>query len=150
MLIFANCGISLGSIVTKQIKSAIRALTAETPRSKTGLLRTLLPEIEDALAAGHKLKAVWGRLTANGVQITYTQFCLYLKRVRNAKAQTAPGHRRKSSSQVKRVDAEEFDPLHNVRLRETARPGFHYRGTQDLSVLVYGRKQDHGNQRHRE
>lgn len=143
MLIFADYGISFGSIVTDQIKSAIRALTAETPRSKTGLLRSLLPEIEDALAAGHKLKAVWEKLTANGVQITYTQFCLYLKRVRS----TALGHRKKSGSQVKRMDAEEFDPLHNVRRRETARPGFHYRGTEDLSELVYGRKEDHDNQR---
>jgi hypothetical protein len=147
MMIFANYGISLEGTVTDQIKSAIRALTAEIPRSKTGLLRSLLPEIEDALAAGHKLKAVWEKFTANGVQITYTQFCLYLKRVRNVKSQTAPGHRKEAGSQVKRVQAEEFDPLHNVRRRETARPGFHYRGTEDLSVLVYGSEADHDNQR---
>jgi hypothetical protein len=148
MLIFANCGIWLGFVVTEQIKNAIRTLAAEAPRSKTGLLRSLLPEIEGALAAGHKLKTVWEKLTANGVPITYTQFCLYLKRVRNVKAETASGQGKKSRSQVKRADPEDFDPLHNVRLRETARPGFHYRGTEDLSVLVYGRKQDHGKQSH--
>src|ERR1700730_31108 len=114
--------------MTDQIKSAIRALTAESPRSKTGLLRPLLPEMEDAVAAGHKLKDVWEKFTANGVQITYTQFCLYLKRVRTVKAQTAPGPRKEAGSQVKKVVAEEFDPLHNVRLRESTRPGFRYRG----------------------
>jgi hypothetical protein len=131
-----------------QIKNAIRAMKAEIAPSKTGLVRALLPEIEDALAAGYKVKSVWERIAANGVEITYTQFCLYLQRVRKATADTAHTHGKKSGLQVRRVKPEGSDPLHNVRLRETARPGFHYRGTQDLDFLVYGRKEDHGNQRH--
>jgi hypothetical protein len=35
----------------------------------------------------------------------------------------------------------EHDPLANLRKVEASRPGFHYRGTENLDVLVYGRRE---------
>jgi hypothetical protein len=45
------------------------------------------------------------------------------------------GHARQTATGV------EHDPLVNLRRVEACRPGFHYRGTENLDVLVYGRRE---------
>ena len=42
--------------MTEHAKQAIRTITAEVQPTKTGFVRTLIPEIEEALAAGYNLK----------------------------------------------------------------------------------------------
>ena len=132
--------------MTEHAKRAIRTITAEVQPTKTGFVRTLIPEIEEALAAGYNLKAIWERIRAERSDLTYSQFCLYLRRTRKKPARTAAARGRKSDVDVVSNLPDGFDPLANIRRLEAARPGFHYRGTQDLDILVHGRKKDDGKQ----
>lgn len=127
----------------------IQALRREVPSSKTGFIRGALPEIERALAQGHSLKKVWQRFRDAGLDVQYKHFCIYVARVRSQQ-------RRKGESEGDRVQVSRtehitekdastthvvsHDPLVNWRRVEASRPGFHYRGTEDLEELVYGDK----------
>ena len=48
--------------MTEPAKNAIRTITAEIQPTKTGFVRTLIPEIDEALAAGYTLKSIWERI----------------------------------------------------------------------------------------
>ena len=127
----------------------VEALRREVPSSKTGFIRGALPEIERALAQGHSLKKVWQRFRDGGLDVQYKHFCIYVARARSRQ-------RRKVESDGERVQVSRtelanekeaatshvvpHDPLVNWRRVEASRPGFHYRGTEDLEELVYGDK----------
>jgi hypothetical protein len=51
------------------------------------------------------------------------------------------GHAKDGTSDVP------HDPLANLRKVEASRPGFHFRGTESLDFLVYGRRQAHESKR---
>ena len=42
----------------------------------------------------------------------------------------------------------EHDPLANLRKVEASRPGFHFRGTENLDVLVHGRRESREQSKH--
>jgi|GraSoiStandDraft_32_1057276.scaffolds.fasta_scaffold1068529_2 hypothetical protein len=132
--------------MTEHAKQAIRTITAEVQLTKTGFVRALIPEIEEALAAGYNLKAIWERIRTQRSDLTYSQFCLYLRRIRKKPVRAAAASGRKGDVDVASNLPDGFDPLANIRRLEAARPGFHYRGTQDLAILVHGRKRDDGKQ----
>ena len=132
--------------MTDQLKDAIRTMRAKTQPTKSGLVRTLIPDIEEALMAGYRLKTIWQWVRDNGLEVTYPQFCMYLQRERKKNARTAPTRGRKAEAEVPGAPADRFDPLANLLRRRASRPGFHYRGTEDLDVLVHGRKKDDGQQ----
>jgi hypothetical protein len=54
---------------------------------------------------------------------------------------------RRKTPKVSKGEAEQLteevghDPLVNLRRVEQSRPGFHYRGTENLDVLVHGRRE---------
>ena len=130
--------------MTDQLRNAIRTMRAKTQPTKSALVRTLIPEIEEALIAGYRLKTIWQWVRDNGLDVTYPQFCTYLFRERKKISRTAPTLGRKVDAEVPGAPADGFDPLANLRRRQASRPGFHYRGTEDLDVLVHGRKKDDG------
>ena len=130
--------------MTERAKDAIRTITIQVQPTKTGFVRTLIPEIDDALAAGYTLKSIWEQIRPQRSDLTYSQFCLYLRRIRNKPARTAAARGRKSDPEGVSNPPDGFDPLANIRRLEASRPGFHYRGTQDLDILVHGRKKDDG------
>jgi len=132
--------------MTDHLKNAIRTMRAKTPPTKSGMVRTLIPEIEEALAAGYRLKTIWQWVRDNGLDVTYPQFCMYLQREKKKSSRTAPTLGRKAETEVPGDPADGFDPLANLRRRQASRPGFHYRGTEDLDILVHGRKKDDGKQ----
>ena len=133
----------------------IRALTIKKPTTRTGFVRRLLPEIEDAVKSGHTIKTIWKALVHQRDKgFSYKLFCLYLQRLHptNGKG-TAPAKGGNTpvdpTPQASTRTEVEFDPLANVKQAEATRPGFYYRGTEDLEELVYGRKNNHGKQKRR-
>jgi Family of unknown function (DUF5338) len=133
----------------------IRALTSKRPTTRTGFVRRLLPEIEVALKSGHTIKTIWKTLVHQRDKgFSYKLFCLYLRRLQPTnRTETAPTNGGNTPIEpTLRASARtevEFDPLANVKEAEATRPGFYYRGTEDLEELVYGRKNNHGKQKRR-
>jgi hypothetical protein len=125
-------------------KHAIRALKNEQRPTKTGFVRTLIPDIDEAIAAGYTLKSIWERIRPQRHDLTYSEFCLYLRRARTKPTQTAAERGRKRDPDGLSDLQHGNDPLANIRRLENARPGFQYGGTQDLDVLVHGRRRNDG------
>ena len=124
-------------------RDALEKLAAEPPTTKTALLCSLLSEIEGALRSGKTHKQIWQRLSDAGLDITCETFCRLVRRARKKPRTSAP----RSGKSVEVLHAQqtatglEHDPLVNLRRVEASRPGFHYRGTENLDVLVYGRRE---------
>ena len=120
---------------------ALEALSRELPQAKTGLVKRCLPQIEEALAAGHSRKAVWETLQRERADLGYKEFCVYLGRLRRAKARARDdGQRKQSVPAPCSEQSPTHDPFANLRRAEAERTVFNYRGTRDLDELVYGKK----------
>lgn len=123
-------------------RQALEKLAAEPPTTKTALLRSLLSEIEAALLSGKTHKQVWQKLSDAGLDITCETFCRLIRRARKKLRISAPPGGK--STEVPALDTQQtetgvkHDPLVNFRRLEASRPGFHYRGTENLDVLVHG------------
>jgi len=133
----------------------VEALRREVPSSKTGFIRGALPEIERALAQGHSLKRVWQRFRDGGLDVQYKHFCIYVARVRSRQKRRVEfdgeqgqvsGTKLATAKEASTTHVVPHDPLVNWRRVEASRPGFHYRGTEDLEELVYGDKRKRGKQ----
>ncbi len=126
-------------------RDSLEKLAAEPPTTKTALLCSLLFDIEAALRSGKTHKQIWQRLSDAGLDITCETFCRLVRRARR-KTRSAAALRGKSN-EVPELRAQqaasrvEHDPLANLRRVEACRPGFHFRGTESLDVLVYGRRE---------
>lgn len=120
---------------------ALDALRRELPRAKTGLVKRCLPQIEEALTAGHSRKAIWETLQRERADLGYKEFCVYLGRLRKVKAR-APGNSQRQQTAPVRCSEEPptHDPFANLRRAEAERTVLNYRGTRDLDELVYGKK----------
>src|SRR5258708_5439514 len=124
-------------------RHALEKLAAEPPATKTALVCSLLPEIEIALGSGKTRKQVWQRLADEGLDVKYETFHTIIRRARKRRRPTAATGRK---IPLRAAGADEIagelahDPLVNLRKLEESRPGFHFRGTEDLDVLVYGKK----------
>lgn len=126
-------------------RHGLEKLTGEPPATKTALISILLPEIETALASGKTRRQIWQRLVEDGFDLSYHTFHSTLWRVQRKPRITAA--MRRKTPKVSKGEAEQLteevghDPLVNLRRVEQSRPGFHYRGTENLDVLVHGRRE---------
>ena len=126
-------------------RHGLEKLTGEPPATKTALISILLPEIETALASGKTRRQIWQRLVEDGFDLSYDTFHSTLWRVQRKPRITAA--MRRKTPKVSKGEAEQLteevghDPLVNLRRVEQSRPGFHYRGTENLDVLVHGRRE---------
>jgi hypothetical protein len=126
-------------------RHALEKLAAEPPSTKTALLYSLFPEIEVALRSGKTHKQIWQRLSDAGLDITCETFCRLIRRARKKTHMAAA--RGGKNVEVLELRAQEsaihveHDPLANLRKVEASRPGFHFRGTENLDVLVHGRRE---------
>jgi len=133
-------------------RDTLEKLAAEPPTTKTALLCSLLFEIEVALRSGKTHKQIWQRLSEAGLDITCETFCRLIRRARK-KTRTSAARGGKSI-EVPELPAQqagngmEHDPLANLRRVEASRPGFHYRGTENLNVLVHGRRESREQSKH--
>jgi hypothetical protein len=137
--------------MNKEAEFAIRRMATDlAPTTKSGFVRAMLPAIEEARNAGHTIKAIWERLRVQTPSLSYKEFCVYIRRIqeRAVRMQTATHVGRKSESEVGKPGKAGFDPLKNLRRVEATRPGFQYRGTENLEELIHGiKKDDHGKQK---
>lgn len=125
-------------------RRALEKLADEPPTTKTALLRSLLSEIEVALRSGKTHKQIWQRLSDAGLDMTCETFCRLIRRARKKPRMTAAQGKSTEVPELRTQQAEssvEHDPLVNLRRLEVSRPGFHYRGTENLDVLVHGRRE---------
>ncbi len=60
----------------------LRTLPSVEPATSTGRVAWIWPEIEAALATGKKLREVWDAARADGFDIPYPQFRVYVSRLR--------------------------------------------------------------------
>ncbi|TAN00329.1 MAG: hypothetical protein EPN40_04065, partial [Rhodanobacteraceae bacterium] len=104
----------------------LRDLLKERPRTKMGQIKAVWPQIEQALRAGHTLKAVWERLQSDGIQIHYNRLSEYVGRLRRREhaTTTTAGPAPPPAEKGNAVDApqldqrgEERDPAANLRER---------------------------------
>jgi hypothetical protein len=68
---------------TKSALANLRALPGAEPATGTGQVAWIWPEIEASLATGKKLREVWDAVRADGFDIPYPQFRVYVSRVRS-------------------------------------------------------------------
>ena len=141
------------AMTRRTTRHIIHALSCEKPITRSGLVRSLLPEIDAALRAGHTIKTIWERIHQQETTLSYRVFWLALKRLRSKESKsTAPANGEKGPTHgalSQDIRTSGFDPLANVKEAEATRSGFHYRGTEDLEELVHGRKNNHGKQKRR-
>jgi len=128
-------------------RDTLEKLAAEPPTTKTALLCSLLFEIEVALRSGKTHKQIWQRLSDADLDITCETFCRLIRRARKKPRVSAA--RGGKGVEVPELDARqtaagvEHDPLANLGKVEASRPGFQFRGTQNVDVLVHGRRESH-------
>jgi hypothetical protein len=68
---------------TKSALVHLRTLPDVEPATSTGRVAWIWPEIEAALATGKKLREVFDAARADGLDIPYPQFRVYVSRLRN-------------------------------------------------------------------
>jgi hypothetical protein len=131
------------------LRELLMAMKEEAPETKTGFVRQVLPEIEEALKSGHRIKAIWRRLHDGGFKVSYADFCTYLRRVRAQQSRGAALIQRNKQSQASTTKQSvgdqtqaKRDPFANLSRVEGERTVFNYRGTQDLEELVYGKRKN--------
>jgi hypothetical protein len=127
----------------KDYRRCLEQLAAAPPKRKAPLIRSLLPGINAALAAGQSLKDIWEALETEGLEVSYHTFHMAVWRARkNPTANSAWEKKDETSEPLAlrgEVEAvEERDPLANLKRLEENRPGFQWRGTQKLRRLVHG------------
>jgi hypothetical protein len=74
------------------VLSRLQQLTAERPVTKMGQIRSVWPEIQQALAAGHTLQRVHECLGEAGIEIGYRTLSLYLGRLKREQPPDAIRH----------------------------------------------------------
>jgi hypothetical protein len=67
---------------TKRDLVHLRSLPGVEPRTSTGTVAWIWPEIADSLTTGKKLREVWEAARADGLEIPYPQFRVYVSRIR--------------------------------------------------------------------
>src|SRR2546429_1098306 len=118
-----------------RFRHALEKLAAEPPSTKTALMRSLLSEIEAALASGKTWKQVWQCLADDGLDISYEAFRKVLQRVRKkARISAPPGAKASEFPTTAHETADRLarDPLANLKRLDENRPGFHWRATPRL------------------
>lgn len=126
----------------------LHSLPSAEPKTQTGWVAWVWPEIQTALATGKRLHEVWEALQNDGMKIPYEQFRVYVSRLRKRELRKlpaafpvlpndsgrldvhpvrAPSPISVSANQPDQKSPREDDPLRNIReQRAKKRPGFEY------------------------
>jgi hypothetical protein len=115
--------------------TSLATLSGERPRTKSGQVQWLWPQIKCALREGHKIKDIWECLVADGLELSYSRLRWYIARLKRldvvgAAVPTLPPDQ--ECAPVPINDAERStggirrDPLSNLRDRLNKRPGFQF------------------------
>lgn len=130
-----------------EVIEAIETLRRKGPTTKTGFVRRALPQIDQALADGVRLKSIWQGFREKGLDVSYKHFVTYVSRVRSQEKRKGrratkclEGQAAGASAAEVPVEVPQHDPFANLRRAEAERTVFNYRGTRDLEELVYGKR----------
>jgi hypothetical protein len=113
----------------------LRALPAVEPTTSTGRVAWVWLEIEAALATGKKLREIWDAAHADGLDIPYPQFRVYVSRIRRrrlVRQSTSPNATPATAADQSPSFAPESpasnDPFRNLRDQREKKQstGFHY------------------------
>ena len=97
------------------------------PRTKVGAVRSLWPEIEQAIQDGQTLKSLRDWLEHEGISLQYSQLTLYIRRIRRKQAVAVPmASEPKAGKPLAPSDPVVRDPLANLRSREGRPRTFEY------------------------
>jgi hypothetical protein len=114
------------------LSDALDALCKELPRTKTRWVKFFLPEIEQALAAGHTRKAVWERLHQQRADLGYKEFCVYLGRLRGSRAKGSDECRiERQERAAPTSQTPVHDPYANLRRAGAERTVVNWRGSRE-------------------
>jgi len=123
----------------------LAALLLQKPKTKSGQVQFLWPQIKAALRQGHTIREVGKSLGRDGLELSYSRLRYYVARLRRREAAGADIPDRQAS-QTGIADApepregsisEDNDPAFNLRSRLDKRPGFHWdESPPDLKKLV--------------
>ena len=114
----------------------LATLLRQKPKTKSGQVQFLWPQIKAALREGHTIKEVWESLNRDGLDLSYSRLRYYVARLRRREASAAdvPNDAREPREHSTRED---IDPALNLRERLEKRPGFHWdESPPDLKKLV--------------
>jgi hypothetical protein len=106
---------------TKSDLVHLRALQSAEPATSTGRVAWIWPEIEASLGTGKKLREVWDAARADGFDIPYPQFRVYVSRFRNRLLNHPPETARqpcaadKSAATSASASPAASDPFRNLR-----------------------------------
>jgi len=95
----------------------LRALPSAEPATGTGRVAWIWPEIEAALRTGKKLREVWNAARADGFDIPYPQFRVYVSRLRNRLLNHPPEPAPKPSAAEKSAASDSGSPAANDPFR---------------------------------
>jgi hypothetical protein len=102
----------------------LRSLPSEEPATSIGWVQWMWPEIQAGLATGKKLKEVWEAAQRDGLHISYSQFRVYVSRIRRreqrSKSPTDKQELKPSQSQADSTTptrGSPVDPLYNIRVQ---------------------------------
>jgi hypothetical protein len=73
------------------LKRAMRTLADEPPKGKAAMIDWLWPEIAAGIKNRHRLKVIWERLCANGLQMKHNEFRTYVSRMKKKLPRTQKG-----------------------------------------------------------
>lgn len=114
-------------------------LLAERPKTKMGQIKAAWPYIRRALDSGHKLKAIWERLRADGVEIHYNRLSECVKRLERSGFESrlaiVTASRPLPRAGEKRTSPK-ADPAANLRERLDRPTAFDYGGTGSKDDLI--------------
>ena len=116
----------------------LRALSAMPPRTKSGQVTWAWPEIQASLSSGRSLREIWEALQRDGIQMSYSQFRVYVSRIRKriASKPELMLPRLVPASDIEGGAVEPLlvqDPLANIRLEQERKraSGFAYNSFPD-------------------
>ena len=112
--------VSPSSKRTKSELVHLRTLPSVEPATSTGRVAWIWPEIEAALGTGKKLREVWDAARADGLDIPYPQFRVYVSRLRKRLLKFLPGtatemHAARSAVTSSFEPPPPSDPFRNLR-----------------------------------
>lgn len=120
---------------TKSDLVHLRTLPSVEPATGTGRVAWIWPEIEAALGTGKKLREVWDAARADGFDIPYPQFRVYVSRLRHRRRLNhppepaqQPGAAVKSAAASASEPPPPSDPFRNLREQREKKQsaGFNY------------------------
>jgi hypothetical protein len=98
----------------------LRSLPSIQPATKIGQVTWAWAEIEAGLAAGMKLKEVWGAAGRDGLEMSYAQFRVCVSRLRRRRQKPSPSGPEQPPPQISPENASPpapspSDPFRNLR-----------------------------------